>query len=164
MLYPPCMRRGDFPHRWRRSEVTLGTELQQKRILVLELIESCRLGGCRCKHRTARHLLVEVEPLDFGRERQILDGSPAGNHAKLGDVEVRITSIGAGGISDHGLTRMAGSEGGTIGSLGGGGSQPQDIVVRSSVISYAGVASEQAGRPVRIPVVVERTADTPKPS
>lgn len=102
-----------------------------------------------------------MEPLGFGRERQVLDGSPAGEHPELGDVEIRIAGICAGGISDHCLARMACGEGGTIGPLGGAGSQAQNIVVRSSVISYAGVASEQAGLPVWIPVVVERTADTP---
>src|SRR5262249_23655083 len=36
-----------------------------------------------------------------------------------------------------------------------------DVGFRGPVVTDPGIAAEQAGRPVRIPVVVERTADAP---
>ena len=52
---------------------------------------------------------------------QVLDGSPAGDHAELRDVEVGIASVVAGRVADRGLTRMAGGESSTISALGSGG-------------------------------------------
>src|SRR6266850_3999557 len=74
------------------SEVTLGANLQRYRVLVLELVDrrGFRSGGT--KNRGTCKLLVEVEPLDFGRERQVLDRGPAGNHTELRNVEVRVTT------------------------------------------------------------------------
>ena len=56
---------------------------------------------------------------------------------------------------------MTRGEGGAIGSLGSAAPEPVDVVVGAAVITDGGVASEQAGRPVRIPVVIERAADAP---
>src|SRR5207253_617070 len=53
------------------SEVALGAELEQDRVLILELIERGRLRSGRREHRRARHLLVEMEPLHFAGERQV---------------------------------------------------------------------------------------------
>jgi len=61
-----------------RSEVALGAKLQQNVSWSLKLIDGRRLGSRRAQSGNTRELLVEVEPLNFGRERQVLDGSPAG--------------------------------------------------------------------------------------
>ena len=70
----------------------LNANVQRNRVLVLELVgrERLRAGRSRLHVDSTRHLLVEVEPHDFGRERQVLDRSPAGDHAELCSVEVRI--------------------------------------------------------------------------
>ena len=85
-----------------------------------------------------------MEPLHFGRERQVLDGCPAGVHAELRDVEVGVTGIGTGSIADQCLARMAGGECRAISTLGRGGSRTQQIVVRAAVIPDSRVAAEQA--------------------
>src|SRR5215207_4699055 len=125
------------------SEVALGSELNQDRVLILELVERGRLRSARCEHRRAGHLLVEVEPLDFARERQVLDRGPTGNHAKLRGVEVGVTGVGT-----RSLTRMADAEGSAVSALGRG------AVSGAAVVPDGRVAAEQAGRPVRIPVVI----------
>ena len=102
-----------------------------------------------------------MEPLDFARERQVLDGCPAEVGAELRDVEVGVTGVVARSVSDQCLTGVAGVESGAIGALGGGVSSTQQIVVGSAVIPDGRVAAEQAARPVRVPVVIERAADTP---
>src|SRR6478735_10551522 len=102
-----------------------------------------------------------MEPLDFARERQVLDRGPARNHAELGDVEVGVAGVAACSVSDQCLTGVAGIELGAIGALGGGVSSTQQVVVGSAVIPDGRVAAEQAARPVWIPVVIERTAYTP---
>src|SRR5215510_167774 len=126
------------------SEVTLNADVQADSVLVLELVPGLRLGSRRGEDGTASQLLVEIEVQDFGRERQVLDRSPAGDHADLRDVEVRVAAeVGAErckacageGLADKGFRRV--------------------------VVTDPGIAAEQAGRPVRIPVVVERTADAP---
>lgn len=136
-------------------------DLEQDGVLILELVERVRLRRGRREHRGTRHLLVEVEPLDFARERQVLDGCPPEVGAELRDVKVGVTGVGAGRSADQCLARMAGGEGGAVGALGRGGSRTEQIVVRSAVIADSRVATEQARRPVRIPVVVERAADAP---
>src|SRR6188472_2001371 len=75
------------------SEVTLSANVQVDSALVLELIDSGRLGSRRCNGSKARELLVEEERTDFSRERQVLDGSPAGDHTDLGNIEVRVAAI-----------------------------------------------------------------------
>src|SRR5439155_7479312 len=52
-------------------------------------------------------------------------------------------------------------EASAIGSLGSRGAQSVDVVVGAAVILDLSVAAPEAGRPVGIPVVVERTTDTP---
>ena len=125
-------------------EVALYANLQQKRILILELVERGRLRSGRSEHRAARHLLVEVEPLDFGRERQVLDGCPAEVDAELRDVEVGVAGVVACSVSDQCLTAVAGGESGAIGALGRGGSSTEQVVVGSAVIPDGRVAAEQA--------------------
>src|SRR6185312_11730941 len=100
------------------------------------------------EHRGARHLLVEMEPLHFGRERQVLDRGPAGNDAKLRDVEVGVAGVVARSVAGQGLTGMAGGEGSAVSALGRGRSGTQQIVVGTTVIPDGRVAAEQAGRPV----------------
>src|SRR3954453_8314776 len=77
-----------------RSEVTLGAQLQQERVLILELVDGRGLRRGRAEGRYACELLVEVEPLPFSRERQVLDRGPAGEQAELRHVEVRIAGEG----------------------------------------------------------------------
>ena len=52
-----------------------------------------RLGSREPADGSARELLVEEERADFSRERQVLDGSPAGDHTNLGNVEVGVAAI-----------------------------------------------------------------------
>src|SRR5712664_475252 len=125
------------------SEVTLSANVEGHGVLVLELVDSRGLGSRRAQDSRTSELLVEVGPHDFGRERQVLDRSPASDHADLGDVEVRITAVVCAGERNS-----------------GGGKGRAHVELRSAVIPHGRVAAEQARRPVRIPVVVERTTDT----
>jgi len=84
-----------------------------------------------------------MEPHDFSRERQVLDGSPARNHTELRHVEVRI----AGEIRRLRIG-IVGDVGSAISTLGSGD------VGRVATVPHGRVAAEQAGRPVRIPVVL----------
>ena len=79
--------------------------------------------------------------------------------AELRDVEVGVTGVVARSVSGQRLTRVAGGEGGAVSALGRGGSRTQQIVVGATVVPDGRVAAEQARRPVRIPVVVERAAE-----
>ena len=72
-----------------------------------------------------------MEPLDFARERQVLDRGPAGNDAELRDVEVGIAAVGTD-TRYTGLAGVAGRECGAIGALGRGSSCTQQIVIRSA--------------------------------
>src|SRR5882757_4804671 len=128
-----------------RSEVTLNADVKRDGVLILVLVASALgrtgLRSCGSQSGSAGELLVEVPPENFGRERQVLDRSPAGDRAQHRDVEV--------GVADEvGANSLAGSIDGAEVGLGGG------------VIANGRVAAEHAGRPVRIPVVVERTTDT----
>src|SRR5712664_448093 len=123
------------------SEVTLSANVEGHGVLVLVLVDGRRLGSRRGQDSRTSELLVEGGPQDFGRERQVLDGSPAGNKTKHRDVEVRITSE----IRAYNLT---------------GAVVRTNVSLRGAIVTNRGVAAEQARRPVRIPVVVERTTDT----
>ena len=57
------------------------------------------LGAAAARVDSARELLVEEERTDFSRERQVLDGSPAGDQTNLGNVVVRVAAI----VCRHGL-------------------------------------------------------------
>src|SRR6185295_10263410 len=141
------------------SEVALSANVQEDGALVLELIQSRRLRSGSSEVRAARHLLVEEERADFSRERQVLDGSPAGDHTNLSDVEVGVTAVGASSSRSRGLTRMGGCERSAVDTLSR--RDARQIIVRSTIVLDLGVAAPEAGRPVGIPVVVERTTDTP---
>jgi hypothetical protein len=119
----------------RSSEIALGAKFELKRILVLERVERDRFRRSCSEDRATGHFLVEVGPHHFGRERQVLDGRPAGDRAELRDVEVGIAGVVAGRVADRGLTRMAGGEGSTISALGGGGTEAIDIVVGAATIA-----------------------------
>src|SRR5437660_10355151 len=75
------------------SEVTLSANVQEHGALVLELVDSGRLRSRRSQGGRTSELLVEEERTDFSRERQVLDGSPTGDHANLGNVEVGVAAI-----------------------------------------------------------------------
>ena len=105
---------------------TLAYRSRPKRILVLERVERDRFRRSCSEDRATGHFLVEVGPHHFGREREVLDGSPAGDRAELRDVEVGIAGVVAGRVADRCLTRMAGGEGSTISALG---TEAIDIVV-----------------------------------
>ena len=106
------------------------------------------LGAASCRSDSARELLVEEERADFSRERQVLDGSPAGDHTNLGNVEVGVAGI----VCRHSLAEV---EARTELTLGG-----QDVE-SATVVANLSIAAPEAGRPVGIPVVVVRTTDTP---
>src|ERR1700710_2766283 len=116
-----------------RSEVTLNADTSREGVLILVLVASALsrtgLRSCRSDSSGTGELLVEVEPHELSRERQVLDGSPAGNHAQLRHVEVRVAD-------EVGADSLAGSVDGAEVSLG------------HVVIANGGVAAEQAGRPV----------------
>src|SRR5262249_46535506 len=100
------------------------------------------------KRRKATVLLVEVEPQDFRREREVLDGSPAGYKTELRDVEVGVASVVDGFVCRIVTScRSAGAVERAIYGLG------------SVVVTNSRIAAEQAGRPVGVPVVVEGTTD-----
>ena len=75
------------------SEVTLGAHLQVHRVLIPELVDGRRLRRRRPQGRGTREFLVEVEPLHFGRERQVLDRRPADVDTELRDVVVRVAAV-----------------------------------------------------------------------
>src|SRR6266404_6063078 len=130
------------------SEVTLSANVQEHGALVLELVDSGRLRSRRSQGGRTGELLVEEERADFSRERQVLDGSPAGDHTNLGNVEVGVAAI----VCRHGLAEVEARAELTL-----GGKDVEGV----TAVAHRGVAAPEAGRPVGIPVVVERTTDTP---
>jgi hypothetical protein len=128
------------------SEVTLSANVQEHSALVPELVDRGRLRSRRSENRNARHLLVEEERADFSRERQVLDGSPTGNHTNLGNVVVRVAGK-ACALAD--------------GVVGAPRTLGRGDVQHGAAVAHRGVAAPDAGRPVGIPIVVERTTDTP---
>src|SRR5258708_3795936 len=90
-----------------------------------------------------------MEPHHFGRERQVLDRGPAGDNTELRDVVVRVAAE-----IRRLETRIADPVGSTILALGSG------EVKFAALIADSGPAAEQTARPVWIPVVVVRTAET----
>src|SRR5712671_2372421 len=101
---PPAVPRRRFSWsvvRRSGSEVALNADVQSHSVLVLELVGGDRLRSRRRQHRSTSEVLVEVEPHYFGRERQVLDGSPAGDHTELRDVVVRVASRGKPIRSDY---------------------------------------------------------------
>src|ERR1700751_4422353 len=96
---PAVSCRGSLRSSVRRppSEVALNADVQIDRVLVLELVSRDRLRSRRRDARdgtgNTRELLVEVEPADFSRERQVLDRGPAGDKAQLIDVVVRVAAV-----------------------------------------------------------------------
>src|SRR5207244_13238554 len=84
------------------SEVTLSANVQEHGALVLEVVDSGRLRSRRSQGGRTGELLVEEERADFSRERQVLDGSPTGDHTNLGNVEVRVAAI----VCRHGLAEV----------------------------------------------------------
>src|SRR5438445_7528113 len=129
------------------SEVTLSANVQEHGALVLELVDSGRLRSRRSQGGRTGELLVEEERADFSRERQVLDGSPTGDHTNLGNVEVRVAAI----VCRHGFAEVE-----TRAELTLGGKDVEGV----TAVAYRGVAAPDAGRPVGIPIVVERTTDT----
>ena len=103
--------------RFSASEVALDAHLADDRVLVLKLVQRRRLRSGWREHRAARHLLIQMKPVDLGRERQILDRSPAGQKTKLRHVVVGIAGIGAGRVSDQCPAGVAGGEDATIGAF-----------------------------------------------
>src|SRR5205085_6561868 len=120
------------------SEVALNADVERDGVLVLELVDRARLRSARTtgnrrsrsgQARAVAHPLVEVEPLDFRRERQVLDGGPTGDHAELSRVEVRIAGVG------HALASMSDGERGAVDALRGG------QVTHGAVVTDRGVAA-----------------------
>src|SRR5258708_7352879 len=101
-----------------RSEVALNADVQADGVLVLELVGagSGRAGAVGLRldaghSGNTRELLVEVEPHDFSRERQVLDRSPAGDEAELIDVVVRVARIVSRLAKTGGRTASRGAHG-----------------------------------------------------
>src|SRR5258708_8245286 len=134
------------------SEVTLSANVEGHGVLVLGVGGGRWVGGRRGERGGAGEILIEVGGHGFGRERQVLDRSPAGDHTKLRYVVVRVAAEIRGSI--RGRQLVAGDVIRAVLALGRGD------IGGAAVISHRRPASEQAGRPVWIPVVVERTADT----
>ena len=129
------------------SEVTLSANVQEHSALVPELVEGGRLRSRRRQNGSACELLVEEERADFSRERQVLDGSPTGDHTNLGNVVVGVASI----VRSHDLAEVEARAELTLGG---------EDVEGVTVVANRSVTAPEAGRPVGIPVVVERTTDT----
>ncbi len=131
-----------------RSEVTLSAELDRHvALLVLEIV-GASIDREGASHRTGHrspHVAIELGVHDFVREGQVLDRSPAGGHADFSQGEARITRR-------YARTTIAGRL-----KIGGA---PK--ILPRAVVAHAGDTAEQAARPVGIPVVVERTTDTPR--
>src|SRR6267378_7658224 len=136
-----------------RSEIALNANVERNGVLILELVNCVRLRRKSGEERGTSELLVEVEPLDFSRERQVLDGGPTGHEAQLIDVEVRVTRV---------VRRLAevSSRTGITTSSGREGERRAKQELCSVVIPHRRCAAEQARRPVWIPVVVVRAAET----
>ena len=133
------------------SEVALSANVERDRVLVLELIESRSACGAAGVERSGtREPLVETRAHHFTRERQVLDRRPAGDRTHLVDGVVRVAAevrrVGAVSL----LLRCTGAQNWLLPWSGRG---------RTAVV-HPRSAAEQAGRPVRIPVVVERAAET----
>jgi Aldo/keto reductase family len=60
----------------------MNADAQGDGILVLVLVKRGRLRSRRGQKSRTRELLVEMEPHDFRREREVLDGGPAGHNRK----------------------------------------------------------------------------------
>src|SRR6266481_894030 len=114
---PPAVPRRRFSWsvvRRSGSEIALNADVQSHSVLVLELVGGDRLRSRRRQHRSTSEVLVEVEPHYFGRERQVLDGSPAGDHTELRDVVVGVAGV------RNALTSDRSSIGGAISTLRSG--------------------------------------------
>jgi hypothetical protein len=137
-----------------RSEVTLNAHIERERTLVAEDVgRSCgsRLdleSGARRAGRSTRHVGVEVGVQNFRAERQVLDRSPTGRETDFGDREAGVT------VRESAVKRICDDT-----------RARSDVACAPSrlagvVIAQLGGTAEQAGRPFRAPVVVERTTDT----
>src|ERR1700732_1044856 len=122
------------------SEVTLNAEVEGQGVLRLERQGRWRVRSTRVEGRRAGETRREVGPDGFRRERQVLDRSPPGDATKHRDGVVRVAAVstGVGNRQSVGLAVF----------------RPGSVVIANPTH-----AAEQAARPVRIPVVVERAAD-----
>src|SRR6185369_2841180 len=84
-------------------ENAVSAEEQGERVLVLQLINGCRLGGgSNTRARDcARVLLVQERVAQVRSERQALDRSPDGVDTDNSEVEVRVTSTDEGERRNH---------------------------------------------------------------
>ena len=115
-----------------RSEVTLRANVERDRVLVLELVDRGRLRSRGRQSRGASEVLVEASVHDFGRERQVLDGGPAGDATNLEHREVGVAAVVRRGVHpDRQL--VAGIVRGAVGGL------------RRAIVANPRCAAEQAG-------------------
>src|SRR4029450_981551 len=95
----------------------------------------CHSSGSSCfPTKGARELLVQEERPDFSRERQVLDGSPTGDHTNLGNVEVGVAAI---------VCRQDLAEVEARAELTLGGEDVEGV----TAVANLGVAAPEAGRP-----------------
>ena len=132
------------------SEVALNADVQADSVLVLVLVDRGRLRSSRGQKGRADELLVKMEPHHFRRERQVLDGSPAGDQTELRDVVVGVAAVVC--------ARIGQLDGRVV--VGTPLTLPRGEVGVAAAVPNRSVGAEQAGRPVGIPVVVECTTDT----
>ena len=125
-------------------EVALSAEQHADEVLVLELIQSCRLSNrqrrrARARNRT-RVLLVQLRPVDVGCEGQVLDRGPDDVGTDDSQVEVRVAG------ADEAKQRHR------VGT---------DRRLASTTVMSLGIRTINVGGPVRGPVVGETTAEAP---
>src|SRR6266478_6420973 len=126
-------------------EVALSAEQHVDGVLVLHLIQRCRLGnrwGPWAINR-ARVLLVQLRPVDIGGEGEVLDRGPDDVGTDDCDVKVRVAVAGEAKQRHHG------TPGATHRRLG------------SITVLQLGICTVDAGGPEGIPVMGETTAEAP---
>ena len=106
----------------------------------MEGVELRWLRSTRGEDRGTLDVLVKHEVHGFSRERQVLDGGPASDKTNLSRAEVRVAACDSSLVERRNSCAEV---------------RPSHIVV-----PHPSRTAEQARRPVRIPVVVERTTNT----
>src|SRR4030088_217473 len=91
------------------SEVALNASVNRRRALVVERPRLQRLRRTGRERGEPGEVLVQHGVERFSRERQVLDGGPAGNHTHHPDAEVRVAAVGRNS-SNARLARMVESE------------------------------------------------------
>src|ERR1700750_436578 len=94
---PAVSRRGSLRDLVRRrgSEVALNAKIERNRVLVLERVDV--VGGLAVADRECAETaeaLLQMHPDRLGRERQVLDRGPTGDHTQFRSSVVRVAGVG----------------------------------------------------------------------